>query len=112
MVSDIVVADNGVALDELVLVDSLRLLVCKLCGVIRIITFFKLYLVTVLVFEDKEVGSLLDDGVFDVLSAMQNERVAKYLEPHGLAGRVGIEDRVALGFEGDALLIFVHPYTL
>ena len=112
MVSDVVVAYDGVTFDELVLVDSLRLLVCKLYGIVWIITFFQFHLIAVLVFKDKEVRCLLDDGIFNILGTMQHERVLNYLESYRLARCVGIEDRVALGFEGDTLLIFVHPYTL
>lgn len=104
--------DHGVALDEPVLVEGHGPPLLKGITVIGVFALDEFHHIAILVFEHKQVGSLLHDGVFRLAGRAQHQRVAIDGKAHRLAGGVGIEDGVALGHKGDIALGIVQPDAL
>ena len=104
--------EDGVALDELVLINRHRLALIKLQHFFFIIALHESHNVAVLITELKHMRQLFDDGVAHIVDAMQDQCVGKDLEANRNAGGVRIVNGVALNPKGRVLAIGINPDAL
>ena len=112
MVTVISINNHRVALDELALVDGLRLLSFKGIDIVWILAFQQSHRLAILILEHKEMRCLLHNRIFHLIGTLENQRIADDSKTDRNAGCIRIEDTVAFGPESNILAIGIDPNTL